>query len=425
MKKIISLLFILSVSLCAQIKFDDYFEYKSLRIDYFHTGNINDDSYSIDELKEEPYWGGSKKNLLDKFDYGKYKVEVYDSESKKIIFSKNYSTLFGEWQTTEEAKNTYKTFSETVVIPYPKKDVEVKFYTRDKKNILHDKFTYKISPQNYFISKERHLSFKTFDVSVAGSSDKKVDIVIIPEGYTAAEMGRFKEDCAKFAGYLFNATPFKENKDKFNIRGVEAPSLESGTDIPKNNEWKKTILNTNFYTFDVERYLMTTDNKAVRDVAANAPYDQIYIIVNSEKYGGGSIFNHYSIGTNQNPYAEYVFVHEFGHGFAGLADEYYTSEVAYENMYPMDVEPIEPNLTTLVNFDKKWKDLVSKDAPVPTPDEDKYKVKNVVGAFEGGGYVAKGVYRPSFDCTMKSKSVNNFCPVCKRAIEEMIRFYSE
>jgi IgA Peptidase M64. len=423
MKKIAVVVFLFCIALNAQIKFDDYFENKSLRIDYFHTGNVTDDSYSIDELKEEPYWGGSKVNLLDKFDYGKYKVEVYSADKKTIIFSKTYTTLFNEWQTTAEAKTTPKTFSETVVIPYPKHDIEIDFYSRNRKNEWVKKYVYKISPANYFISKERHLEYKSFEVVNSGASDKKIDIVILPEGYTAAEMDLFKEDCKKFAGYLFNSSPFKENKDKFNIWGVEAPSIESGTDIPKSNLWKKTLLNSSFYTFDVERYLMTADNKSVRDLAANAPYDQIYIIVNSQKYGGGSIYNHYSVGTNKNPFAEYVFVHEFGHGFAGLADEYYTSEVAYQDPYPLDVEPIEPNITTLVHFEKKWKDLVDKDVPIPTPAEEKYFDK--VGAFEGGGYIAKGVYRPKYDCQMKSKSVNNFCPVCKRAILEMIRFYSE
>lgn len=423
MKNIIALFLFASISLCAQIKYDDYFENKSLRFDYYHTGNILEDSYSIDEIREEPFWGGSKVNLFDKIDVGKYKVEVYDLASSKLIFSKSYTTLFNEWQTTAEAKATFKTFSETVVVPFPKKDITLKFYSRDKKNNWVKKFEYKVSPTNYFISKEKQYECKTFDAVNSGPADKCVDIVIIPEGYTAAEMDRFKEDCKKFAGYLFNATPYKENKHKFNIRGVLAPSPESGTDIPKSNIWKKTIVNTSFYTFDVERYLMTADNKTIRDLAANAPYDQIYIIVNSEKYGGGAIFNHYSVGTNQNPFAEYVFVHEFGHGFAGLADEYYNSEVAYEDPYPLDVEPIEKNITTLVHFENKWKDLVDKDTPIPTPAVEKnYKL---VGAFEGGGYITKGVYRPMYDCSMKSKSVNNFCPVCKRAIEEMIRFYTE
>jgi hypothetical protein len=236
-------------------------------------------------------------------------------------------------------------------------------------------------------------------------------------------MDSFKEDCERFAGYLFNSSPFRENKNKFNIWGIEAPSAESGTDIPKEDIWKKTLVNSTFYTFDLERYLMTYDNKTLRNIASNAPYDQIYILVNSDKYGGGSIYNHYSMSVTKNKYFEFIVTHEFGHGFASLADEYYTSDVAYQNFYPLDVEPTDPNLTTLVDFDSKWKDLVEDGTPIQTPDTDEYK--NKVGVFEGGGYMEKGIYRPAHDCSMKSIKVDNFCPVCKRAIKQMIDFYTE
>ena len=250
-----------------------------------------------------------------------------------------------------------------------------------------------------------------------------MDIVIIPDGYTKDEMDKFKKDCEKFAGYLFNASPYKENKNKFNIWGIEAPSKESGTDIPAENIWKNTIANSQFYMFDLERYLMTSDNKTLRNIASNAPYDQIFILVNTNKYGGGAIYNHYSVCVSDNNYSEYIFTHEFGHGFAGLGDEYYTSDVAYNEFYPLDVEPLDPNLTTLVNFDSKWKDMVDEETPIPTPAEKEFK--ETLGVFEGGGYVAKGIYRPMQDCSMKSISVDNFCPVCKRAIKQMIDFYSE
>jgi len=424
MKKYISLFVFSVISLSnAQINFDEYFLNKSLRIDYYHFGNWQSDSYAIDELIEEPFWGGSKKNLLDVFNYGDYIVKVFDSESSDLIFSKTYTTLFNEWQTVDEAKETTKGFNETIVIPYPKKNIRVEFYSRDKKNNPVKKFEYSINPDDYFIKKDNRHKYPTFDVLNNGDPSTKVDIVIIPEGYTKEEMELFKKDCEKFANHLFNSSPYKENKEKFNIRGVEATSEESGSDIPADSIWKKTLLNTNFYTFDLDRYLMTEDYKTVSDVAANAPYDQIFILVNSDKYGGGAIYNHYSVCINKSKYEEYIFIHEFGHGFAGLADEYYTSDVAYENFYPLDVEPLEPNLTTLVEFENKWKEMVNDSIPVPTPNDPKYK--NVVGVFEGGGYVSKGVYRPRMDCTMKSISVNNFCPVCYKAILDMINFYSE
>ena len=421
--KTIIIFFLFTALVSAQIRFSDYFLNKTLRIDCYHTGTKDTDYYSFDQLKEEPYWGGSKTNLLDKFNYGEYEVKAFDSLSNKLIFSHTYSTLFHEWQTTQEARQTTKTFSETVTMPFPKNNIYLEFYSRDKKNNLIKKFTLYINSKDYYIRKDNYYKFPNFKVQYSGDPANKVDIVIIPDGYTKDQMNKFKDDCQKFAGYLFATSPYKENKDKFNIWGIEAPSEQSGTDIPRDSIWRNTLLNTNFYTFREERYLMTEDDKKVRDVASNAPYDQINILVNTDKYGGGAIYNYYSVCTADNKYSDYVFTHEFGHGFAFLADEYYTSDVTYINFYPLDVEPLEPNITTLVDFSSKWKDLVDKDTPIPTPDIPKYK--NQVGAFEGGGYEAKGVYRPMEDCSMKSISFNNFCPVCKRAIQRMIDFYTE
>lgn len=422
MRIIIFILFV-SASLFAQVEFDKYFYDKTLRIDYYHTGNNVDDFYSIDELKEEPYWGGPKDNLIDIFNYGIYTVKVFADSSNILLYSHGYSTLFNEWQTTDEAKITTKTFSETITLPYPKERVRVEFFGRDEKNNLLKKFEYFVDPENYFISTERKHEFDTFQVLSSGNSADNIDIVFIPEGYTKEQLPEFKKDAEKFSKYLFQSSPYKENKNKFNIWGVNAPSDESGTDIPANDEWKKTLLNTRFYTFDLDRYVMTDDNKTVRDVAANAPYDITVILVNSTKYGGGAIYNHYACLVNNNPYEEYIMVHEFSHAFASLADEYYTGSVAYNDFYKLDVEPLDPNLTTLIDFDSKWKDLVEKDTPIPTPPDDEFK--NKVGAFEGGGYVAKGIYRPQFDCTMKSISTDNFCKVCKKAIGEMINFYAK
>jgi len=421
--RIIFIIFLLSSSIISQVKFDEFFYDKTLRMDYYHTGNNEEDSYSFDELIEEPFWGGSKVNLIDIFNYGKYKVEVKDENSGVLIYSRTYSTLFSEWQTTDEAKQTIKSFSETVVFPYPKEPVIVELYSRNEKNELNKKFQYKIDPENYFIKTERSKKYKSFKIFNSGEPSNKVDIVFIPDGYTVDEMDKFKEDGIRFTDYLFDSSPFKQNKDKFNIWGIEAPSEDSGPDIPAEDVWKNTVVNSTFYTFDLERYLMTRANKELRNIASYAPYDQIYILVNSKKYGGGSIYNHYSVSVSDNQNSEFIFVHEFGHGFASLGDEYSTSDVAYSEFYSTDVEPLDPNLTTLVDFDSKWKDMVEEGTPIPTPETPEYADK--IGAFEGGGYVKKGVYRPSLDCTMKSISIDNLCPVCKRAIKQMIDFYTE
>ena len=213
MRITIALTLLASFNIFSQINFTQYFENKTLRLDYYHTGNSIEDSYSFDELIEEPYWGGSKTNLLDEFNYGKYKFVVKDYVSGKEIYSRTYSTLFSEWQTTDEAKQTVKSFSETIIFPYPKNQVTVEFYSRDKKNVLHKKFEYLVNPNSYFVKTERTIECKNFEVIKNDDSDEAVDIVIIPDGYTKDEMDKFKKDCEKFTGFLFNASPFKENKN--------------------------------------------------------------------------------------------------------------------------------------------------------------------------------------------------------------------
>jgi hypothetical protein len=423
MKKLIAFLFLFVAAQAVFGQFDRYFMDKTLRLDYFHCGNNLSDEYFFDELLCEPFWGGSKINLIDTLKYGDYFFEVVDLKESKVIYSRGYSTLFREWQTTAEAKNTRKSFSETVVFPYPKLNVRIDFYGRDKKGQLQKRFEYLVDVGSYFIKPERRLEFPSFDVQISGDPSNKVDIIILPDGYTNSDLGLFIKDCNDFAAHLFSFEPYAQNRDKFNIRGVLAPSLQTGSDIPADSIWVKTIVNSSFYTFDSERYCMSYDNKSIRDLAANAPYDQIYILVNSSKYGGGAIYNHYSVSVNSNKQAAKIFIHELGHGFAGLGDEYYNSEVAYSDFYSKEVEPWEPNLTTLVDFGSKWKDLLGKNVPVPTPANEFYT--NQLGVFEGGGYAANDVYRPSIDCLMNTFNGDHFCKVCDRSIRQMIDFYAK
>jgi len=404
-------------------QFDKYFKNKALRLDYYHTGTDSTELYSFDEMIIEPYWAGPKTNLVDTFEYGKYYFKVYSFKNDSLIYSHGYSTLFGEWQTTDEAKTTRRTFSESMIFPFPKEKVRVEFFSRNRDGQWVKKFEYVVSPFDKYIKRDRRLVYPYFDVWVSGHPENKVDIVLLPEGYTEEEMGKFIEDCRKFSDAFFSFSPYTENKDKFNIRGVLAPSPEAGADNPGRISWKNTILDASYYTFDTERYLMTRDYKSVCDLAANTPYDQIYILVNSKKYGGGSIYNFYNVSVTGSAFAPKIMIHEFGHGFAGLGDEYYTSATGYNDFYNLKVEPWEPNLTTLVAFDRKWKDMMKKNTPIPTPDIKKYY--HTIGVFEGAGYVAKGVYRPYHDCLMNSFDGDKFCPVCTRAIQRMIDFYTE
>lgn len=410
-----------SFALYAQ-DFDTYFTNQTMRVDYMHVGDDKSDVYYIDEIIAEPYWAGHKTNLIDKSGFGNYMVKVYDKVSKNLIYSRSYATIFSEWQTIDEAKKVQKAFSETVVFPFPKNKVEVAFHTKNKQTgVFEEKYRLEIDPKDYFIQRDRRNIYPVYEVETNGAPNEKVDIVIIPDGYTEAEMKQFMKDCDFFRDEFFNFEPYTSYRDRFNIHAVLAPSKESGVDLPANNIWKNTIIDCSFWTFDSERYLMTTNNKVVRDLAANAPYDQIYILVNHEKYGGGGIFNHYCTGINKNESAGKIIVHEFGHGFAGLGDEY-VGNSEYNDFYNLNLEPSDPNITTLVNFESKWKDMLDENTPVPTPQTPKFKDK--VGVFEGAGYMKKGIYRPKQDCLMNHFNCDEFCPVCKRAIIKMIDFYS-
>lgn len=402
-------------------QFNLFFENKTLRLDYYHGGNAQNEYFVFDTWKEEPFWGGSTDALIDTMCYGQYFFELIDKESEKVIYSRGFTTLFSEWQSTDEAQSIDRTFSESIVMPFPKKPAQINLFSRNRKGIFIQKFSISLDPADPYIQKAA-LQYKSFNVHTPADPSHALDIVIVPEGYTSADMELFRQDCKRFTDELFSYAPYNEYRDKINIWGIEAPSAETGTDIPEKGIWKNTLLDSRMYTFGVERYLMTSNFKAVRDVAACAPYDQIYILVNTPEYGGGAIFNHYAMSVNSNRSAGKIFIHEFGHSFAGLADEYYNSEVAYNDMYPLDVEPWEPNITTLVDFKRKWKGLIADTIPIPTPNTSKYK--HSTGAFEGGGYAAKGIYRPQQDCLMNTFRENSFCPVCLAAIRRMIEFYT-
>jgi hypothetical protein len=420
---ILAILFTCTIKGIAQQSFEKYFTSKVLRIDFMFSGNSNKTTVYPAEMKEEPYWGGSKVNLTDQFNFGNFKYEVFDSLDKTLIYSKGFCSLFQEWQTTAEAKSIEKSFYEVATIPFPKNKIRFVISVREKNGKFSELFETIIDPADYFIRREKTIEARASKLYGKGDSDKSVDIAFIAEGYKQDEMEKFREDVKKMAEALFTEQPFSEYKDKFNIWAVEAPSQESGTDVPGEKIYVNTALNSSFYTFGTERYLTTQDIKAVNDYAAVVPHDNIIVLINSSRYGGGGVYNYYSGTTAGNSLSEKVFIHEFGHGFAGLADEYYSSSVAYDDFYPLNVEPWEPNITTMVNFESKWKGMIANETPVPTPAEEKFG--NVTGLFEGGGYSAKGIFRPELECRMKSNNSKGFCTVCRKAIKEMIENYTK
>ena len=422
-KALLLLLLLTSSHFASKAQYDVHFTDQQLRIDYYIFGNSDTCYYAFDKYVKEPVWGGTKSNLIDSLGYGDYLVEVLLHDSDILIYSRGYCNLFKEWQSTSEAGFITKGFNESVIIPYPKETVDVLFYLRNYDGTFVEMMRLVVDPDDYFIQDAPKPQFSILNVHGNCAPENAVDIVILPDGYSEEEMGKFVIDCNFFKECLFSYEPYNSYQDRFNIRAVMAPSKDSGISVPAEDIWKNTAVGCSFYIFDSERYCMSTNNQAIRNLAGLVPYDQIYILANTTKYGGGGIFNFYCVSSTGDDLSSDVIIHEFGHGFAGLGDEYYYDATSYESYYNLDIEPWEPNLTTLVDFEKKWKDMLKKKTPVPTPAENKYI--NEVGVFEGGGYEAKGMYRPKMDCLMKTFQGNKFCEDCHKAIERMILYYTE
>jgi hypothetical protein len=408
-------LLLLSIVMSAQVLFDEHFTDRTMRFDFMLAGNSTSTKVYPVSLREEPFWGGSLTNLTDPFGYGNFRYEIFDAASGNLIYSRGFCTLYQEWQTTAEAKQMERSFHEVATFPFPKNRVNFVLSIRGRDGLFTRLYETAIDPASYFITREKPDGSLASRIYGSGDPHTSLDIAFIAEGYTRGEMEKFRADVKRLADILFQEAPFDKYQDRINIWAVEASSQESGTDVPGEGIYVNTALNASYYTFDVDRYLTTQDIRTVNNYAAAAPHDQIVVLINSPRYGGGGVYNYYSAVTSDHQFTPQVFTHEFGHGFAGLADEYYSSEVAYEEFYPLNVEPWEPNITTRVNFDAKWKDMIARSVPVPTPNDKRYT--GVTGLFEGGGYSAKGIYRPSFDCRMKSNQAETFCEVCLRALE--------
>ncbi|MDO4981124.1 MAG: M64 family metallopeptidase [Prevotellaceae bacterium] len=400
--------------------FDDYFEDKTLRIDYIFSGNSSSQAISLDQLNQSPRWYGKRSNLSEVPVEGNGAIIVREHSKENIIYKNSFSTLFQEWQTTDEAKTTIKAFENVFLVPMPKDTVDITVELRNNRREVVASMTHVVNPKDILI---RHIGeHKTPYETMLQAADttRCINIAFVAEGYTREEMPIYIEDVKKSIDALFSHEPFKSRKEVFNIIAVEPASEESGTSVPRKGIWKRTALGSHFDTFYTERYLTTLHLKRLHDVLAGLPYEHIIVLVNTEVYGGGGILNSYNLSAAHHAKTLPVVVHEFGHSFAGLADEY-----AYDNepipMYPADIEPWEPNITTLKDFHGKWEQMISKKTPVPTPADKKYA--DAVGVYEGAGYSLNGVYRPMQDCRMRTNENPSFCPVCQKAINNLIDFY--
>jgi len=450
------------------VAFDDYFLDKTMRFDYFHSGTAKEEIYSPDRTLSDGPWPGSKTILIDPLELGLYLFEIVDKESLMLLYSRGFASIFGEWQTTPEAEEGYGTFHESIRFPWPKKPVNVIMKKRDTVNVFQVIWNTSIDPASRKVNPADIAHSEKIDVIFDnGMAAEKLDIVILGDGYTAAEMGKFRQDAKRMADVLLSREPFLKRKGDLNIRAVETPSQVSGVSRPHPGVFKRTALSVHYGSFDSERYVLSYDNRTIRDIASAVPYDFMVILVNERTYGGGGIYNLYTTVSADNKFGEYIMVHEFGHHLGALADEYYTSSIAYE-MPEIKAEPWEINITAL--FDKsnlKWKDLVEAGTPIPTPwnkesfdlfgyriqqerdslraakvpeeimealfmrqmkQEDEYftaePYRDKVGAFEGAGYLAKGLYRSQIDCIMYTRHMQ-FCKVCQRGIEDVIDIYSK
>ncbi len=442
---------------------------KTMRVDYFHAGTATEETFSLDRVVLEPLpWPGNPDRAVDDSGYGKYRFEVKDAQSGKVVYSRGFASIYGEWETTAEAKTLRRTFHESARFPAPTAKVILSMQKRGERGGFQEVWKAEIDPSDMFVDPSSPPSpGKVLKLHQGGTPAKKVDLLILGDGYTAQQRAKFEKDARRLTRELFAYSPFKERKSDFNVYGISPASDQPGVSRPSTGVHRRSRIGATYDAFGSERYILTFENRALRDVAAFAPYEFIVILTNTHTYGGGGIFNLYSTVAADSLWSPYLFIHEFGHHFAGLADEYFTSETAYAPATDR-LEPWEENVTALLDPKQlKWKDLVAEGTPVPTPwgkaafeaasaeylvqrkkirSENRpekemdalfvqqqkketalfaqEKFRGQVGAFEGAMYESQGYYRPQVDCIMFSRNQVPFCQVCSRAIEKVIDLYA-
>lgn len=449
--------------------FDAHFVPRTMRLDYFHTGGLGKEIVALDRVVSDGPWAGSLTRLLDDLNLGAYFFEVSDPETNRVLYSRGFASLYGEWEATDEPKTVSRTFHESLRFPWPRRPVHVVLKKRGGDGLFREIWSTRVDPDSRFVNAADVAPIgKVVTLLENGPPTDKVDLAILGEGYTAAEMPKFHADARRLLDKLFATEPFKSRKGDFNVRAIDLTAAEAGVNRPHVGKFRRTPVSAEYNIFDSERYLLTLDNRALRDVLSAVPYEFVEILVNEKQYGGGGIFNFQATASVDTAFADYVFVHEFGHHFAGLGDEYYMSPVAYTEAPAQQPEPWEPNITALKDPARlKWRDLVTPGTPLPTPwDKEAWEKQareylarrralierkaaeaefdalfreqqktdtpmlagmansGKVGAFEGASYQAKGLYRSQTDCIMFTRDEVGFCAVCRRAIERMVDLYS-
>lgn len=423
-KHILFLLCLIAVASTRAQVFADHFADKTLRVDYIFNGNASGQAICLDELSALPTWAGRKHHLAELPLQGNGQIVMRNAASGKTIYTTSFSSLFQEWLETDEARNVTKGFENTFLLPYPLQPVEIEITLLDPRRNVRASMKHIVHPNDVLIEQKGNSHITPHKYLLHNDSPEKcIDVAILAEGYTLQEMQTFYEDADIACKSIFDHEPFKSMKKRFNVVAVASPSTDSGVSVPRLNEWKHTAFGSHFSTFYSDRYLTTSRVKAIHDALVGIPYEHIIILANTEEYGGGGIYNSYTLTTAHHPMFRPVVVHEFGHSFGGLADEYFYDNDVMTDTYPLDIEPWEQNISTQVDFTAKWKDMLSENTPVPTPAE--VSENYPTGVYEGGGYSAKGIFRPAENCRMRTNEYPAFCPVCQRALRRIIEFYTE
>ena len=423
-KHILFLLCLIAVSSTRAQVFADHFADKTLRVDYIFNGNASGQAICLDGLSALPTWAGRKHHLAELPLQGNGQIIMRNAASGKTIYTTSFSSLFQEWLETDEARNVTKGFENTFLLPYPLQPVEIEITLLDPRCNVRASMKHIVHPNDVLIEQKGNSHITPHKYLLHNDSPEKcIDVAILAEGYTLQEMQTFYEDADIACKSIFDHEPFKSMKKRFNVVAVASPSTDSGVSVPRLNEWKHTAFGSHFSTFYSDRYLTTSRVKAIHDALAGIPYEHIIILANTEEYGGGGIYNSYTLTTAHHPMFRPVVVHEFGHSFGGLADEYFYDNDVMTDTYPLDIEPWEQNISTQVDFAAKWKDMLSENTPVPTPAE--VSENYPTGVYEGGGYSAKGIFRPAENCRMRTNEYPAFCPVCQRALRRIIEIYTE
>lgn len=428
MKKVlISLCALLMASCLWAQDFDRYFTDRTLRTDLIFSGDSSKQSVTLRAFHSWNGWAGRRVNLSEVPLRGDGELSLTDKATGAVIYRTTFSSLFQEWLSMEEAKVAQKSYEFTILAPLPLAPATLRVVLYNPSQEVAAEMSYDLNPTDILIRNLDNHSHTPYTTLFSGSAEgEKIDVAIVAEGYTAAEMDVFRSDAHKTIEALFAHEPFGAMREYFNFVAVESCSKDSGVSIPRNGEWRESAIDSHFDTFYAERYLTTSAIFRMADILAGIPYEHIIVLANTDTYGGGGIYNSYTLTTAHHPLFEPVVVHEFGHSFAGLADEYFydTPDIA-SNPLVQTIEPWQQNITNLADFESKWADMMPEGATIPSEPTEKAEAEYVVGVYEGANYMTKGAYRPAVVCRMRNNTATGFCPVCQRAIQRMIRFYTE